>query len=145
MTQHYNTMARVQEAVSVSVFMVVFSNWDRNRVWAHLPVQETFSFENSLKLRPKHWNHVKWERFLNLQMDSYSISVSVWDHYHGYWDWDRFLNPGPGRWSATINNKINIILWAETSVRTNHLESGRDRIRCKRNVIYTSAIRLTWK
>ena len=39
---------------------------------------------------------LKWERFLNQQMGSYSISVSVWDHYHGYWDRDRFLNPGPG-------------------------------------------------
>ena len=24
------------------------------------------------------------------------ISVSVCNHYHGYWDWDRFLNPGHG-------------------------------------------------
>ena len=45
---------------------------------------------------------LKWERFLNQQMSSYSISVSVWDHYHGYWDWDGFLNPGPDGWPCQV-------------------------------------------
>ena len=67
--------ARVQEAVSVSVAMVVVSNWDRDRVWAHLLVQETFSFENGLKLRSKHWNHVKV--VLRWMRPSHSHSVTL--------------------------------------------------------------------
>ena len=68
--------ARVQEAVSVSVSMVVVSNWDRDRVWAHLLVQETFSFENSLKLRSEHWNHVKV--VLRWMRPSHSHSVTLY-------------------------------------------------------------------
>ena len=75
--------------------------WVRVR-WSH-PSQ------NHLDVVSLFWSQfetvLKWKRFLNQQMGSYSISVSVWDHYHGYWDWDGFLNLGPGE--VTFQKYLN--------------------------------------
>ena len=69
---------------------------------------------------------LKWERFLNRQMGSYSISVSVWDHYHGYWDWDGFLNPGP--WSSHNSKRgrrlsLQHLQWSRPKLYRNTMSS----------------------